>query len=201
MPFEKTIARAVSLDGVGLQTGQKVRATLRPAESGTGIRFVIIREGNRSEVIRTGPDGIAPDGALRRSVVGQGPWAVETVEHLMAALYGLGVTNCLIEVEGTELPGLDGSSIEYVRIIRSVGTLSQDRPCEVYQVRQPLFCSRPEASLAIYPAAGFRLSYTLDYPHSGLEPMFFSGLMDEDFFVSEVAPARTSLKSPGSLER
>ncbi len=187
--LEKTIARPVSFEGVGLQTGERAKVTLKPAEPGAGIRFVQ-RSGRAREEIVASPAFLA-DGTDRRSVLGREGFAVETVEHLMAALYALGISNLLVEIEGGELPGLDGSAIEFVRVLREAGIVSQDRPRETYRVSGPVFCSEAQASLAIFPEERLRVSYTFHDPRTRFGTEIFEGVIDEEFFVNEIAGART----------
>ena len=104
--LEKTIRKSFSLAGKGLHTGEPVKVRFKPAAAGTGVLFS--KAGKKP--------GLASDFAAssaaagRRSTVGSGASAVETVEHLMSALAGLGVTNLLVEIDGPEIPALDGSA-------------------------------------------------------------------------------------------
>ena len=190
MVMEKTIARPVSFEGVGLQTGERARVTLKPLEPGAGIRFTQESGGRAREEIVASPSFLA-DGIDRRSVLAIKGFAVETVEHLMAALYALGISNLLVEIEGGELPGFDGSAREFVRILREAGIITQDRPSETFGVPHPLFCSDTEASLAVFPGERLRVSYTFHDPRGRYRTEIFAGVINKEFFVNEIAGART----------
>ena len=180
--FERTVRTAVTLEGRGLHTGSFSRTVLKPASEGSGIRFV-----------RGGEEfGAASlEEADRRTRAGKGATAVETVEHLLAACYGLGVTNLRIEVDGPELPALDGSAAGFVEALGRAGVETQSRPREAYRVPGPMFVSAPNAAIAVFPHDGFRVTYTLDYPHPALQAQTVAFEVDEATFVREIAPART----------
>ncbi|PIW63421.1 MAG: UDP-3-O-[3-hydroxymyristoyl] N-acetylglucosamine deacetylase, partial [Candidatus Omnitrophica bacterium CG12_big_fil_rev_8_21_14_0_65_50_5] len=118
---QKTLAKNVTLKGVGLHTGVKVQATFKPAETGSGIRFIRTDLNPRVE-IKAAADCVKDGTAVSRctSVASQ-EITIHTVEHAMSALAGLGISNAIIEINANELPGLDGSSLDYVKAFRKAG--------------------------------------------------------------------------------
>ena len=181
---EKSIRKPVTFSGIGLHTGESASVTLSPAAAGSGIR--IRHRGSPSEMQPWGESH-----AERRTRVGNGEHTVETVEHLMAAFYGLGITNVDVNVDGREIPVFDGSSSFFVNAIVRSGIERQERPCEVFEVTEPLFFHSGNAVLAAHPCDSFRVTYTLDYNHPRLRAQTVSFDVNEDVFIREIAPART----------
>jgi UDP-3-O-acyl N-acetylglucosamine deacetylase len=181
---ERTLRRPVRLAGVGVHTGRAVSVRVEPAPAGTGVRF---RRGDaaRSAFVRAAAGASAGE---RRSRVGTGAAAVETVEHLLAAASGLGLSNLLVTIDGPEVPILDGSALGFVRAFLGAGLKSQAGRRPVWRVREPLFIADGGAVL---PDDAFRITYTLDYAHPALRGQTVSFRVDERTFVKDIAPART----------
>ena len=201
---QHTLASSVRLEGVGLHTGEEVHVELCPAEVGSGIRFV-----------RTDLPGEPPvDASLtnlvqrpRRTALAGGRAEIHTVEHLLAALFGAGIHNIEVRLDGPELPGLDGSALPYYEAIKEAGTKGQGRAAREVHLRQPLAVSDHGASIvALSGEDGLTVGYTLDYStalaalRSGqngdlgpdtLGTQYLELQITEESFASEIAPART----------
>ena len=143
---------------------------------------------------------------LRRTSIGSADAEVHTIEHLLAALFGLGIDNLLIEIDGSEVPGMDGSALPFFQLLENAGVVKQDAGRKSFQIREPLFIQSSDGTaLVILPNSDFKLSYTLDYPSSytcpaGKSPsspqhliINFSsdGEEKKKIFKNEIAPART----------
>ncbi len=183
-----TLRKAVSKTGVGVFTGEEAVLTLKPMPFGSGILF------RRSDLpgapkFRLGLSLV--QGTPRCTIIGNEEFSVQTVEHLMAALYAYSIDDLLIELSGPEVPILDGSSLPFVEMIEEVGLLEQGEK-EVLILKKPVWWSRGDVHLVAIPSSEFRISYTLHYPGSEcIGTQFFSLALDCDSFKKEIAPCRT----------
>ena len=116
---------------------------------------------------------------------------VHTVEHLMSALYGLGISNLIIEIDNEELPGLDGSALEFLKALKEAGVIEQDGEVECLTVKEPIGVELDGASIYITPADELRISYVLDYHHPILKSQFVSLVVNESTYENEIAVSRT----------
>ena len=130
---QKTLQNSFTLSGVGLHTGLDIVVTFNPAPVDHGYKIKRIDLENQPVI-----DALAENvvNTQRGTVVGRGNVTVSTIEHGLSALFALGIDNCLIEVNASEFPILDGSAIEYVRKIREVGVQEQDKDKDFYVVRK-----------------------------------------------------------------
>ncbi|MFA5177643.1 MAG: UDP-3-O-acyl-N-acetylglucosamine deacetylase [Candidatus Omnitrophota bacterium] len=200
MSKQKTVAKEISFSGIGLHTGSQSRVTLKPAESDTGIIFV------RKDLpdfprIKACVENMVPAEKLpRRTSVEKGQACVQTVEHLMAALSGLGVDNLYVEVDSNELPGLDGSSRSFVDLISQAGIKELAKEQEAFTLKEPITIEEGGASIVIEPADEFKISYTLDYAKSLPKTEFIGLTITPESFKKEIAPARTFCLESESAE-
>lgn len=195
---QKTIKNTVEIEGVGLQTGSSVRLALKSSPAGSGINFIRTDLPDKPLLHLQSLDLADSRQAERRTTVGFGPLQIQTTEHLLAALCGLGIDNIVVEMDNVELPGLDGSAKGFVEAIQSSGTTEQLAPRKALAVKDPVWCASHDAILAIFPDEAFKVSYTLSYPMLGAQ--FFEITLDEESFVREVAPARTFCSESEALE-
>ena len=140
MTYRQTLAAPAVCAGIGLHSGERVRMVLQPASAGSGIRFVRSDIGDRDNRIAARADAVS-EVRLGTTLQNDAGVTIATVEHLMAALAGLGVDDAVIEVDGPEIPVMDGSSEPFVKLIRQVGLKSQSVPRRAIQVLKPL-CSQ-----------------------------------------------------------
>jgi len=188
---QRTIKNSVELSGVGLHTGVSVNLKFKPAPTNAGINFIRV-DIKDSPMIKADTNSIiGQEKSPRRTSIGIGGAEVHTIEHLMAALWALGIDNIIIEINGSELPGLDGSAKSFIEILRKVGIEDQGIPKKIYQVRSALWAEQDGAMIMVLPDDNFRVSYTLNYEHPLLKAQYISFTVDENTFVKEIAPART----------
>ncbi len=186
---QRTLKSAVTVRGTGLHSGTECSVTLRPAEAGNGVVFVRTDLPGRPRIPLRIENVVARE---RRTAIALGDADVHTVEHLTASLYALGVDNVDIEIDGVEVPGLDGSSLPYAEVIRGAGRLEQKAPRKSFALDQAVAAQDGEASIAAFAGEGLDLSYTLHYPGViGLGTQCVSLKVREESFLSEIAPART----------
>lgn len=159
---------------------------VHPARDG-GIRFV-----RESAPMVTIPAHLsAVRSTARRTVLAADGYSVATTEHLLAALYALGVDHARVVVDGEELPALDGSAGEYVEAIRSVGLTTLPQPRKPLVLRQPVWWREGDAHLLALPSTGLRISYVLEYAHPLVGTQVASFAVTPETFGEAIAPART----------
>jgi UDP-3-O-[3-hydroxymyristoyl] N-acetylglucosamine deacetylase/3-hydroxyacyl-[acyl-carrier-protein] dehydratase len=185
---QHTLKAPFSFEGKGLHTGLNLHARFLPAGENTGIR-----------ICRTDLEGQPTYEAVaeyvtateRGTVLERGIWKVSTVEHALSALYALGVDNCLIEVDGPEMPILDGSAKLYVKAIQEVGLQEQDADQKVLVITNPIeYISEHDNKMTILPCEHYEVEVTISYP-SGLLIEQKSELATLAYNTREVSSART----------
>lgn len=190
---QTTLEKAVSYSGVGLHTGKRTTVTFKPAAADTGIVFQRTDvDGNPSIHVRC--DNVREvEEQSRRTTLGEDYYEVHTVEHVLSALYGMGIDNCVIELDADEPPEPeDGSVRPYVEVLEEAGT--KDIPKskrKVLKIIEPVSVSTLSADLTAVPYDGLRISFTIDYDHPVLGAQYASFEIDPDVFREEIAPART----------
>nr|MBU1328270.1 UDP-3-O-acyl-N-acetylglucosamine deacetylase [Candidatus Omnitrophota bacterium] len=188
---QRTIKKSVELKGVGLHTGVNVNLKFKPAPTNTGINFIRIDIKDSPMVKADISSIICQEKSPRRTSIGIDGVEIHTIEHLMAALWALGIDNIIIEADGPELPGLDGSATGFMEILRKVGIEDQGLPKKIYQIRAPLWAEQDGAMIMVLPDDNFRVSYTLNYEHPLLKAQYISFTVDENTFAKEISTART----------
>ncbi len=186
---QQTLGREVTLEGVGVHSGEAATLTMLPAEPGSGIRFQRVDLDGAPEIPADLDHVMATE---LETMLGEGEVRVLTVEHVLAALSGAGVDNVLLQLTGPEPPIRDGSFSEYYNAIMAAGVEEQDAPARVIVIREPL-AARVEggASYVCAPAEDFRISATIDFEHPNIGRQFGSFRISREVFASEIAPART----------
>ena len=186
---QQTLQGSFTLKGVGLHTGLEIVVTFNAAPENHGVK--IKRVDIEDQPIL---DALAENvvNTQRGTVIGKGGVTVSTIEHGMAALYALGVDNCLIEVDASEFPILDGSSIEYVKEINKVGIETQSKDKDFYIVRKKIEVSDPEtgSKLTLLPDDSFCINSYIEFDSKYIPNQ--SAIMDSvTDFQTEIAPSRT----------
>jgi UDP-3-O-[3-hydroxymyristoyl] N-acetylglucosamine deacetylase/3-hydroxyacyl-[acyl-carrier-protein] dehydratase len=190
--LQRTIARAAGFEGVGLHTGEIGTITFRPAEPDTGVRFVRTDLPQRP-IVRVSPGNAHFDpGAGRRTILQEDGVQIHTMEHVLAAIAGLGLDNLIVETSTMEIAeGADGSAAPIARVLRDAGIVEQDRPARHVKITKPVHWSRGNVEMSAEPLAGFRITYSIDYDHPLVGHQTVSFDINEDTFMHEIAPART----------
>ncbi len=196
--MQKTIRRAVEMDGVGLHSGKPVRIRIAPAPANSGITF---RVSNQDERIPAAPESVV--NSHYATTVGRNGTRIQTVEHFMAAAAGLGLDNLDVEVDGPEIPAGDGSAKPFVGLLAAAGRVEQSAPRRPIVIPYPIRVGGGGRWLQIVPSDVFRISYTLDNEHPAVGTQALTCTPTERMFVEEFAPARTYgfLKDLGELRR
>ncbi len=187
--MQRTIAEKISCTGIGLHSGEPVQLTLHPARADSGIVFV------RTDLPRP-VDVPAIHSAVTSTrlatTLGRGDATVGTVEHLLAALAGLGIDNVRVEVDGPEIPVMDGSAASFVFLIRAAGEFEQDVPRRCLSILRPLEVRDGERAIRVEPGSGLRVSYSVDFTHPAIGRQQIQDLaIDSEVFEREICRART----------
>ena len=187
---QRSLKSLVSATGVGLHTGQKVRLTLRPAQPDTGVVF------RRLDL------PAAPEIPARGELVGEtrlcsclvsGDTKIYTIEHLMSALAGLGVDNVYVDLDGPEVPIMDGSAAPFVLLLQQAGIEEQGAPKRFLRVKKRIEAKEGDKWAVLEPYEGFKLSFSIVYDHPVIEKSNTSLTVDfaSTSYLKEVARART----------
>ena len=189
---QTTIGAEVSVSGTGLHGGFKSTLVFKPAEPNTGIRFTRTDLDGSPEIKVDPSRAVEAADNSRRTVLRRGDVEISTVEHVLAAVRGLGLDNVRIEIDSPEPPEPDGSSAPFVEILKKAGRVKQDAPRKYIEIKKPVTVSEGGVELVALPHDGLRITYTLDYHHPmiGVQHASFD-LACEETFEKEVAPART----------
>ncbi|MCX5703596.1 MAG: UDP-3-O-acyl-N-acetylglucosamine deacetylase [Candidatus Omnitrophica bacterium] len=188
---QRTIAKELSLKGIGLHTANKVNITFKPAEVDQGINFIRTDLPNRPLVKASVEDVLSSSSSPRRTSIGQDNIEIQTIEHLMAALAGAEVDNINIELDNSEVPGLDGSSLNFLEIINKAGIREQEKERRYYAIKEPIFVEEDGSTIVALPASELKISYTLNYNHPMLPTGFIELNMSSGVFRDEISSART----------
>ncbi|MBI5807058.1 MAG: bifunctional UDP-3-O-[3-hydroxymyristoyl] N-acetylglucosamine deacetylase/3-hydroxyacyl-ACP dehydratase [Ignavibacteriales bacterium] len=187
---QRTIAKEVSISGIGLHTGTSCTMTFKPAPDNFGIRFVRIDLGGNPE-IPANVDYVVD--ISRGTTLGLGDAKVYTVEHVLSAIYGLKIDNLIIELDGIEPPVGDGSAMPYVEKLLEAGIVQQETPKDYLVIDKTVMYHDEENKIDIValPLDDYRITIMVDYDNPALGSQH-TGLFDlEKEYVSEFAPART----------
>ena len=186
---QTTLRDAVQLDGIGVHSGAAVSVTLHPAEAGSGISF-LRSDQDHAEIPAVFRNVSSAD---LSTVIGKTErGGVATVEHLMAALAGLGIDNCLVEVDGPEMPILDGSAAPFVAAIDQVGIETLEASRRVVKVLKSVVLETERGVVELHPHdRGLRLEVEIDFDNAMIGRQLFRMDLDSGAFRREVARART----------
>lgn len=187
---QTTIRNATGFTGVGLHSDQAARLTLRPAPAGHGIRFRRTDVAPADAEIPALWDRVVPSALCTRIANGAGV-AVATIEHLMAALAGTGVHNVLAEIDGPEVPILDGSAAPFVRGVLAAGVRTLDAPLRAIRVLATVEVREGEAFARLEPAAGLEIDFRIEFGDKAIGRQHKRLDLANGAFLHELADSRT----------
>ena len=187
MRLQNTIKNEIHVSGLGLHTGRVINMKLMPAPRDTGVVFIRTDKGNvriKAHVC------FVSDTTFATTLASEGV-KVGTVEHLLAALAGLHIDNVFVEIDGPEVPIMDGSSLPYISKILEAGIAKQAKTVNFIRILEPIAVTEGQCQIAVTPYEGTRITYRVFYTH----PAFGEQKMGIDIttmnFINELAPART----------
>lgn len=192
MITQKTLRNEIRASGIGLHTGRKSQIAIRPAPPNTGISFV------RKDLCNAGLISATVDSVVDTTLsttIGEGDVTISTIEHLMAALAGLGVDNALIEVDGEEIPIMDGSAAPFVFLIQSAGLVDQPVAKRFIKIHRKVGIqdTRSDVYVELHPSDDFCVRFRIEYEH----PVFTNHVdyaaveFSQTAFINEISRART----------
>ncbi|OPX38290.1 MAG: UDP-3-O-[3-hydroxymyristoyl] N-acetylglucosamine deacetylase [Desulfobacteraceae bacterium 4484_190.2] len=185
---QRTLMNEVGCTGIGLHTGEKVKINIRPAPANSGIKFVRTDLKGRPEVeVRF--DNVF-DTTLA-TTIGTNGCKVSTIEHLMAAFFGLGIDNAVVELDGPEVPIMDGSAAPFVFLIKSGDVREQKSPKQFIIIKKPFKVDDGNRSVCIYPSKELKITYMIDFQHPLLRNQEYELTFSGRDFVREISTART----------
>jgi UDP-3-O-[3-hydroxymyristoyl] N-acetylglucosamine deacetylase len=185
--WQKTLAQSASFAGIGLHSGQPVKVVIQPAAANHGLRFVRTDldgqpeiQAHYSKVVDT----------TRATTLGEGRATLATVEHLLAALRGLGVDNARIRVDGPEVPIMDGSAAPFSRVLAATGLRSLPWPRAYVSIQRPVELREGDQWMRVVPGEP-RITYSIDFKHPLIRRQRYTIPLRTESFCAEIAPART----------
>jgi UDP-3-O-[3-hydroxymyristoyl] N-acetylglucosamine deacetylase len=188
---QNTIKNKIFLEGIGVHSGAHSTITLTPAGPNHGITVIHKKFPDKKLLIGTK----APEQAMHATVIKCDGWGVSTIEHLLAALSGLGIDNIGIELDGYEIPIIDGSALPFVQAIEKAGILEQDEQKKYLTPKRVIKFEDNERYIEIEPDYEekkiLEFDYTTSFEHPLITKTQISGALSRSFFVKEIAPART----------
>jgi UDP-3-O-[3-hydroxymyristoyl] N-acetylglucosamine deacetylase/3-hydroxyacyl-[acyl-carrier-protein] dehydratase len=185
---QRTLLREVSTHGKALHTGQMVHLTFKPAPENHGIVF------RRTDLY--GKPEVKPrielvaDKLVRSTDISSGHTSLHTIEHVLSALAGCGVDNCMVELDASEPPILDGSAKHYVNLIQKAEIIEQEAEREYYVLQEPISVTDGNRSIIALPYDGFKVTCT-SADDRGIHTQHLSIDLDPECYISDIAPART----------
>ncbi len=186
--IETTIGGPVSLEGIGLHTGNFGRVTFLPAPGGTGIIFRRIDLPGKPE-IPARIENVCE--VLRGTTLSAGGARVHTVEHLMSAVFGLGIDNLLVEIQGEEPPAMDGSSLPFGKALAEAGLVELGVPAQVCSLDESFWIEEGEKSIVYHPSDKLEVTFSLEYPNSIIPAQSVSLEVSPQNYLESLAFART----------
>lgn len=189
MENQQTIRQVYSFNGKGLHSGVAINMVLLPAPVNHGVKFCRVDIPGKPTI-----EAVASNvaGTQRGTVLKKGEISVSTVEHLMSALFGLGIDNLLVEIDGPEVPILDGSALEYVKSISKVGLEVQNEPRRYFELKEPIHYKDAQtgSSISLFPDSNFSIDVMVDFNSDVIGNQHASYTPETDY-SNEIAPCRT----------
>lgn len=189
-PYEQTIIAPAICAGVGVHTGRRVRLVVRPAAAGQGIVFVRTDITDRDNRIPVSGDAVI-DARLNTMIANGDDVRLSTIEHLMAALAALGIVNATIEVDGPELPILDGSALQFVQLLDRAGFRRQEQPRRFIEILKPIRVEEGDKHATLLPCDRFEMRFEIDFDTAIIGNQVVDFVVNEDNFRNEIMAART----------
>jgi len=186
--YQQTIKMEIGCSGIGLHSGKKVRMNLTPAPPDTGIIFKRVDIGNHCAIkahIRN------LNNVNYASTLCENGYEVQTVEHLLAALMGLGIDNVIVEIDSSEIPIMDGSAVPFVFLIHEAGILPQDRPRQYLRIKRAIKVGDKDKFIKVIPENQFRITYEISFNHPVIGTQSASYVCNEENFSKKISRART----------
>lgn len=188
MIYQRTIANSTKVTGIGIHSGKRVTMHLHPADNDKGITFIRTDLPNKPEIKA---DASIVGATENNTCLGSGRDVVHTVEHLLSAFYGLGINNVIVEIDGPEVPIMDGSSGSFVFLLKEIGIRNLSASKKVLIVKEPIRVDFKDKWALIEPSDKLIIESTIVFAHPVIKTQKFSFEFNCDSYVREIARART----------
>lgn len=175
---QKTIKKSFALEGIGLHSGQPTKITVKPASENSGIVFIV--KGQRIP---------ATIDSLKDTRRGTSLNGIAVVEHFLSAAAGLNLANLEIEVDGEEMPAVDGSALPYIEAFLKVDLVEQDAPKIYLEIDRPIIIEEEKSFIKAMPFHGFKVNFVINF--EGIGEQSFQYQEEKSSYIEEIAPART----------
>lgn len=185
---QTTIAKSISLTGVGVHSGKMTRLTIKPAPKNHGIKFRRVDLPGTQDIQALYKRVV--DTSLA-TVLGTNGAIVSTIEHLMASFSGLGVDNVLVEIDDYEIPIMDGSAKIFTQMMAAAGIVFQDAPKHYFIVKKPIALTEDDKSVVVYPEPCFKITCRIDFAHPLIGKQEITFDREKDNFEKDISRART----------
>lgn len=188
MQKQQTIGQSVSIAGVGLHSGSPSRVTLSPAPSDNGIVFRR-KVNSHVETCRALIRNLRP--VELSTAIGSNGFQIQTTEHVLSALWGLGIDNAFIDIDSEEVPAMDGSAAPFARLIQRAGVVPQEHHRTYLKIVEPIHVRTQHRAISILPSSLPKITYTIDYDHPLIQQQTYEHEWSAWNFLTNVAEART----------
>lgn len=187
---QHTVNKPISFVGIGLHSGTKSSISIKPCSDGKGIRFVRKEIGEERGTVAARWFNVV-DSSLSTVIGNHFGVTVSTVEHLLAALTVCGVDNAVIDVDGPEVPIMDGSATNFIESIENIGLRSINRPRNVIWIKRPIEVRDGDKYALLLPDNMPKYTVSIDFPETIIGSQTFTTVLDKDIFKAEISDART----------
>jgi len=185
---QRTVRGEIGCTGIGLHTGKKTSMTIKPLPPDSGIRFYRTDLSNCPRIPARLENVV--DTRLA-TTIGQDSYIVSTIEHLMSAFAGMGIDNAMVELDGPEVPVMDGSAGPFMYLLRNVGIRVQDKPKKFFLIRKPFTFQNDDKRISVYPCRELKITYVIDFDHPLLAEQNYVLRFSGPSFLKEISRART----------
>ncbi len=188
MKRQQTIERTVSVSGVGLHSGRPSQISLSPAPVDNGIVFRRTVNGH-VEMCQASIRNLRPMELC--TTIGSNGFQIQTTEHVLSALWGLGIDNAFIDIDSEEIPAMDGSAAPFAKLIQLAGVVRQECPRTYLKISEPIHIGDRNRGISIVPAPLPKITYTIDYAHQLIQQQTYKHEWSAVEFEANIAQART----------
>lgn len=188
--MQKTLKADVKLSGIGLHSGKEVELTIKPAPVNVGMMFCRLDVKDSESLVAADFRNVTKT-MLGTTITNSFGVEVATIEHLMAALWGVGVDNAIIELEGPEIPIMDGSSEPFIAAVRTVGLKTQNTPRKIVKITDEIRVGDKQRYAKLLPADNFAIRFDISFEESVIPQQRARYEFDDNTFVNEISRART----------
>ncbi len=185
---QRTVAEEISCTGIGLHSGKKVKLIVRPAPPNNGITF------ERNDIspncnVKASFDNVVETNMA--TTIGFNGYSVSTIEHIMAAFFGMGIDNALVQIDGEEVPIMDGSSAPFVFLLKNAGVTIQNNYKRFLIVKKSIKVEDGNRSVRLYPSNELKITYNINFDHPLIKDQAYEISFSQSTFIQEISRART----------